>query len=291
MYGPTAGARALVLSSEECHLDQNPLGQFCSYVEGHLGGAFLGPTLARLLWGLALGALVFVAGRTLRRAARHGLERSNADPQVRSLVDNVLVAGILVLAALAGITGAGVQISVLLTFAGLTSLAVGLALQDLLRNVLAGIFLLLERPFRIGDLVAVGDLSGTVEAIQLRTTSLRLGDGRLAVVPNLSVFSGTVVNTTAAELLQVSATVWIGAGHDVDEARSRARAALGEVPGVEPRPPAKVVAEMGPDQATALRCLFWVRQQQRDPDVVRSEVVARVSAALAAAQGRSQRSG
>src|SRR5207249_3391817 len=88
-------------------------------------------------------------------------------------------------------------ISVLLTFGGLASLAVGLAFQDVLRNILAGIFLLIEQPFRIGDHISVETQSGVVETIQLRTTGLRTEDGRLAIVPNLSCFSNTVVNQSA----------------------------------------------------------------------------------------------
>lgn len=266
---------------EECHLDQNPLGQFCSYVEGHLGGAILGPFLARLLWGLALVSLVLVGGRLLRRVAAHAIERGNGDPQIRSLVDNVLLATTLVLAVLAGITGAGVQISVLLTVAGLSTLAIGLALQDLLRNVLAGIFLLLERPFRIGDLVAIGDISGTVEAIQLRTTSLRLGDGRLAVIPNLSAFNGTVVNATASDLRRLSVPLWVPPGRDLAAALRAARAALDGISGVEAVPPPQVVGEPGPDHGTTLRCLVWVRHRAHDLDEVATRVVVEVSRVLA----------
>src|SRR5260221_2766304 len=113
----------------------------------------------------------------------------------------------LTVAVLSGLTAGGLSISILLTVAGVGSLAIGLAFQDLLRNVLAGIFLLIERPFRICDLITVGDQTGSVQTIQLRTTALRTPDRKLAILPNLAAFAGTRINATAYDIRQYSVAV------------------------------------------------------------------------------------
>jgi len=88
----------------------------------------------------------------LRRLADRGLQRTTTDRQVRTLVHNVLTVVTYVIAVLSAVVVGGVNVAVLLTVAGLGTVAIGLALQDILRNILAGIWLLLEHPFLLGRL-------------------------------------------------------------------------------------------------------------------------------------------
>ena len=170
----------------------------CTSVNGHDPSGIFGPLIERLIGPIVIFILVFerwagVARRLIDRA----VQRAHGDPQVRALVRNVGGAVIYFFAALSGLVTAGVPLAFLLTFGGLASLAIGLAFQDVLRNVLAGIWLLVERPFRIGDLITISDMAGVVQNITLRTTALRTGDGRLAILPNLTVFSGIVVKRSS----------------------------------------------------------------------------------------------
>ena len=169
----------------------------CNTVNKHDPSGIFGPLIERLIGPIVIFALVFAVGRVARRVVDRAAQRAHGDPQVRALVRNVGGAVIYFFAALSGLVTAGVPLAFLLTFGGLASLAIGLAFQDVLRNVLAGIWLLVERPFRIGDLITISEMAGVVQNITLRTTSLRTGEGRLAILPNLTVFSGIVVNSSA----------------------------------------------------------------------------------------------
>ncbi len=80
---------------------------------------------------------------------------------------------------------------------GLGSVAIGFAFQDIFKNFLAGILLLLEEPFRLGDQVIMGDYEGTVEAIKIRSTQLRTYTGELVEIPNAIVFTNPVRVLTA----------------------------------------------------------------------------------------------
>lgn len=96
----------------------------------------------------------------------------------------------------------GVGLAPLAAFIGVVGLAASLALQQLLQNLVAGVYLLAERPFHIGDLIAVvgpagANHEGTVEDIQMRTTRLRGRNDELILVPNASIFGGVVTNRTA----------------------------------------------------------------------------------------------
>ena len=159
-----------------------------------------------MLDGITVGLLILIAGQVLRRTVVAAVRRQ-ADAQVHALTRNVLTIFTWVFAIAGGLVAGGVDVLWVLTFGGIFSLAIGLAFQDLLRNILAGIFILLEKPFRIGDHVAIGDCEGVVQTIALRTTALRTGDRRLAVMPNLTVFTSVILNSTAYDQRRYSVSL------------------------------------------------------------------------------------
>jgi small-conductance mechanosensitive channel len=94
----------------------------------------------------------------------------------------------------------------LLTLAGAVGLAFSLAIQDILKNFFSGIYLLLERPFRVGDTIRVKEQQGVVENIGVRTTELRTPENVQVLVPNAVVFAEVVTNHTHAIAVPARAT-------------------------------------------------------------------------------------
>lgn len=90
----------------------------------------------------------------------------------------------------------GVSTTGLFTLASAFTVAIGLALQDVMRNLISGLFMLAERPFSVGDRVKVRDQVGTVQGIDIRTTMLRTDDGALLLVPNQLMFTEILQNNT-----------------------------------------------------------------------------------------------
>lgn len=88
----------------------------------------------------------------------------------------------------------GVDLTALATVLGVMTVAVSLAAQDVLKNVVAGLYLLVERPFRIGQRIRVKDLEGAVEEVKLRLTVLRSSDGKAILVPNAMLFAEAITN-------------------------------------------------------------------------------------------------
>jgi small conductance mechanosensitive channel len=230
--------------------------------------------------GLVVFGLAILAGRVLRRITLRGVRSTGADAQLRTLVHNVFTITTLTVAVLAGLTAGGLPISVLLTFAGLGSLAIGLAFQDLLRNVLAGIFLLIERPFRIGDWITVGEWSGSVQTIQLRTTALRTGDGKLAILPNLTAFAGTVVNSTAFDVRQFTVAVRLAPGADLEKAIAAVRRVVEGNKAVLEEPTPFIQPRLDADGGVTLLARYWLRYRSNDPDAVAAALVTALYDAL-----------
>jgi small-conductance mechanosensitive channel len=134
---------------------------------------------------LGLGAAVIVkkvVAFLLRRAA----------PEVQGFVSRVAYVGIVIGAVVWALTTWRVPMVPFATLVGAFGLAVSLALQDTAKNFVAGLYLLIERPLRMGDVITIRSLTGRVELIGLRMTTLRGTDETLIMVPNTIIMSEIV---------------------------------------------------------------------------------------------------
>lgn len=153
--------------------------------------------LVRTLWALIIIIVTILAARAIRGVAVRALTRHRAHANVTVLLGNltqlaVILLGILVVLAIYTQGAFGW----ILTSFSVIGLVVGLSLQDILRNFFAGMWILVERPFRIGDTVEVDGHTGVVQEISFRTMQLRTEDGREVVVPNATLMTSSVVNLT-----------------------------------------------------------------------------------------------
>lgn len=153
--------------------------------------------LVRTLWALVIIIVAILAARAIRGVAVRALTRHRAHANVTVLLGNltqlaVILLGILVVLAIYTQGAFGW----ILTSFSVIGLVVGLSLQDILRNFFAGMWILVERPFRIGDTVEVDGHTGVVQEISFRTMQLRTEDGREVVVPNATLMTSSVVNLT-----------------------------------------------------------------------------------------------
>jgi small conductance mechanosensitive channel len=152
-----------------------------------------------------LAIVAFILSRILRAATVHIVRvaerhaaRGGRVPQVKTLAGIVRTTGFAIIITLVGLqflAAIGVNLGPLLASAGVAGVAIGLAAQNLVKDMLNGTFILLEDQFNVGDVVTVAGLTGTVEAMTLRKTSIRGGDGTLYMVPNSQIT--TVANQSA----------------------------------------------------------------------------------------------
>lgn len=154
--------------------------------------------LLPLVWTAVLGLLVaivaLICARLARAAALRALARSRADASTILLIGRVVFIAVVTLGVLTALGILGVPWGTILALTSVLGLAASLALQDVLKNFVAGLYLLVERPFRIGESIKVRDFVGAVETINVRTTVLRMDDGIAVVVPNAMLFSEIILN-------------------------------------------------------------------------------------------------
>jgi small conductance mechanosensitive channel len=127
-------------------------------------------------------------GSAMRRSR---IDRGTQILVQRALLITWLVATVLWVLGILGVNPAG-----LVAVAGAVGLAFSLAIQDILKNFFSGVYLLLERPFQVGDTISVKEHVGEVQNIGIRTTQLKTTDNKEVLVPNATVFGEVVINHT-----------------------------------------------------------------------------------------------
>ena len=132
---------------------------------------------------------------------------------VRSLIQSILKYVIAFIAIMMVLSERGVNTAGLLASAGIAGVALGLGAQDLVKDVIAGTFVIFEDQYAVGDYVTIGDKTGTVEDIGLRTTKIRDIDGQVHIIPNRKV---EIVTNYRSKAHRVSFDVSISYETDVD---------------------------------------------------------------------------
>ncbi len=157
-----------------------------------------------LVIGLLEAAVVVViasfVARWLKRRVQRSLMNRRIDRNLAALVVNAAAVGVYLLGATLVLGLLGASWTALLAAISVGTLAISLALQDVLKNFVAGIYLLLERPFAIGERVRVRDVTGIVESIDFRTTVLRNERQERVLVPNATLFGEILVNRSVSKV-------------------------------------------------------------------------------------------
>lgn len=170
----------------------------------------------------------WIAGWASRWVATRAERNERIDRTLASVFARIVHVAIVAFTVLAVLAQFGVQTTSFIAVLGAAGLAVGLALQGALSHFAAGILLVTLRPFKLGDAVEAGGITGTVEEIGLVATRLRTFDGVVVHQPNANVWSTEIKNYSQAEARRLDLVVGIGYDDDVGTAFDTARAVLAE---------------------------------------------------------------
>ncbi|MBA4805560.1 MAG: mechanosensitive ion channel family protein [Brevundimonas sp.] len=181
-----------------------------------------GDLAVNLLIALLILAVTIIASRWAARVAKRVLGRIRGfreDPTVLSFASQVARVLVLIVGLIAVLQRLGVQTTSIIAVLGAASLAVGLALQGTLSNVAAGVMLLILRPYRVGDVIDLNGVAGTVQRLDLFTTQMSNANNHKIVVPNSKVLSDVVVNLTGQKTRRIEINFTVGYGEDLAAAR------------------------------------------------------------------------
>lgn len=123
-------------------------------------------------------------------------EPSKYDEEMQALAKSSAVILLWALGFIVGLTNAGFDVGALIAGLGIGGLAVALAAQDTVKNIIGGLIVFIDRPFRLGDVIKIKDVEGTVSYTGIRSTRIRTGAGRLITVPNAQFSDNAIENIT-----------------------------------------------------------------------------------------------
>jgi small conductance mechanosensitive channel len=226
---------------------------------------------------IGLGVLVLVLGiivtRFAVRGVERGMQRGRVDETVQRLVSMLLQVGLVITAVLLALSIAGVSVGAALAGLGLAGLALAFALQSILENFVAGILILIRKPFRRGDQIVSGEFEGTVDDIDLRVTRLTDYDGEVVLIPNATVFTEPLVNLTRRGKRRTRVTIGIDYRDDHDAAGAILREAAAGVEGVLPEPPPNAwCTELG-DSSVDFEVNYWTAPDIRSVRTTQDRVL------------------
>lgn len=181
---------------------------------------WLKANLAHLAGALVVLVIGVLLARLLSRWADKALTRSGRiEPTVAKFLSNIIKYALWVVVAITVLTQFGVQTTSIIAALGGLALAVGLALQGTLSNVAAGVMILIQRPFRVGETITAGIVNGTVQGIGLFTTEILQLDGLYVMVPNNELWNKPVVNFSRMPTRRFELLIGIAYSDSIEEAR------------------------------------------------------------------------
>ena len=173
---------------------------------------------------LVTAIVIFFVGKWIVNLVVKGMlkamQKGDMDITLRRFVANLARMLLMLFVIIAAIHQLGIQTASLIALLGAAGLAVGLALQGSLSNFAAGVLIVLFRPYKVGDWIEGGGVSGAVEEVQILTTVLKTGDNKRVIIPNSQIMGTTITNYSANETRRVDLVVGVSYGDDLDKVRT-----------------------------------------------------------------------
>jgi small conductance mechanosensitive channel len=209
---------------------------------------------------LVVAAIIMIVASYLARLAsqlvKRALNRRKADAGVTTLLVNltrwsIISTGLFISVSLF------TNVSSLLTALGLVGFAVSFAFQDVLKNLVAGIIILVQHPFNVGESVYLDGFEGTVVAISSRMTEIESFDGRFVMVPNANSISNPIINYTRSPQRRIELPLRLAYETDLKTLRDTILAAVKDVPGYLELPSPMIIFDTAGELSLGLTVYFW----------------------------------
>ncbi|NES06631.1 MAG: mechanosensitive ion channel family protein [Okeania sp. SIO2F4] len=219
-----------------------------------------------ILIALIIIFLTRYAAKLLRNLAQQVGKRATRSKSLQILLAKTTHVGTWVIGVIIAcvIAFPGLKLGDIIATLGLGSVAVGFAFQDIFKNFLAGILLLLQEPFRIGDQIIVDKYEGTVEQIDIRTTKIRTYNGERVILPNANVFTSAVQVRTAFGIRRTDLGVGVDYNTPLSQAAEILYKLIQKVEGVLEDPDPEIDLVSFNDSSIDFIVRYWTKAEQKE---------------------------
>ena len=240
-------------------------------------------TLPPSVLNIATALLIFLGSlflaKFLHRLLDKMLQTRGVDPEISILLGQFLYWSILIFGIITALQRF-FDVSAFLAGLGILGFTIGFALQEIMQNFVAGIILLVQQPFDIGNLVTISDYTGTVAVINMRTTEMTTLDGRLIIVPNAQVLSNPIENYSRADQLRIALPVGVSYDTDLDLARDAILSALPAIKGYLAEPAPSIIYHTFGGSSIDMDIRFWIKTSENNLFDAKDEAVVITKGAL-----------
>lgn len=230
--------------------------------------------LPNIVGGIVFVLVAWFVGKLIANGVRKAFHHKglvDLGGVLASLTFGLVIAASVLIASV--IIFPSVKPATIISSLGIGSVAIGFAFKDILQNLLAGILLLISRPYRRGDQIVVKDFEGTVEHIQSRATLIKTYDGRRVIIPNSDVYTSPVVVNTAFAVRRDQFDIGIGYGDKPERAMVVFAEAIARVDGVEADPAPEVLPWGLDASSVTLRARWWSQSKRTNLVHLRARVI------------------
>lgn len=242
-------------------------------------------SLPRYILAAVVVVIFYFLSWLVKKIIRSTTSTDSSHRTLRIATGRIVQAAIIIIGALIAVAAAfpGFTPGNLISALGIGGIAIGFAFKDIFENFLAGILILITRPFRIGDQIIYDRYEGTVEEIQTRATWLKTYDGRRVIVPNSELFKNSVTVNTAFATRRLEYDFKLAGGENIERAKSVITRVMQEAKDVLPDPKADVVVISFDQGSVTLRARWWSKSHTSDVLLAQDHVLAAARTALASA--------
>jgi len=238
--------------------------------------------------GFILTAFLFILvgfyiARLISRLIVRGLRYRKVDAELTLLLSRITQWAIIIGVILFSAQQVGVNVTAILAGLGILGFTLGFALQDVSKNFIAGLLLLLQQPFKLGDTIQVSGFSGTIIDINLRDTEIRTMDGLRVRIPNGEIFTQPVLNYTGVKQRRLHIKLGVAYDTDLERARQNALEAIKAIPGVLEDPEVVVHFESFGDFAIQMNIFYWYDESRTSYPVALDAGIRGIKSAFEAA--------
>ena len=227
---------------------QDYLSQF---VANFIGG------LPNLLTALAIFIVSLYVARIISNILRRVLKRQKAPEGVTQILGQLIFWTVIALGAITAMQRF-FDVTAFLAGLGIIGFTIGFALQDVMKNLAAGILLLVQQPFHVGEVIGAAGFDGTVQQIDLRSTEMETTDGRIVSLPNANILSNPIINYTRARRLRIELSLSLPLTIEPNTTRQLVLDAVQGVVGFVSEPAPVIVFNNLTNSAMELIVNFWI---------------------------------
>jgi small conductance mechanosensitive channel len=217
--------------------------------------------IPNLIAAIVIFLFTLWASRFLAQLLRRQAEQRHVDQELCILLERLTYWAALILGTIVSLDKVSFNVTGFVAGLGIVGFTLGFALQDIAKNFVAGILLLLQQPFGVGNAIEVQGFSGTVLDIAIRATTIKTWDGQEVTIPNADIYTNPITNYSRFPLRRVGLSIGIGYGMDIQHTLDVFLATLRGLEGVEAEPAPTVVCDGLGSSTVDLMAYFWFDQR------------------------------